>query len=164
VPAERSEAVSTSPNRSGPGQPLADHELAAWRGLLRTSARLRRELGERMTRDTALTLADYDILLALAGAERHRMRMAELADVSLQPRSSLTRLVGDLERRGYVQRERTAEDGRGAEAVLTAEGRKTLRAAHRRHLDNVRELFLDDLSDRQLRELAAVWRRLGIDP
>ena len=155
--------MSPSPNRSKRGQQLTEGELAAWRGLLRTSVRLRRELGDRMTRDTALTLADYDILLALAGSESGRMRMAELADISLQPRSSLTRLVDDLERRGHVRRERSAADGRGADAILTTEGRAAFRKAHRRHLDNVRGVFLDHLSDRQLRELAGIWRDLGID-
>ena len=42
-------------------------------------------------------------------------------------RSNITRLVDRLQEAGLVERERSAEDGRGAYAVLTAEGGKQRR-------------------------------------
>ncbi|HEY6422671.1 MAG TPA: hypothetical protein VIY28_05350 [Pseudonocardiaceae bacterium] len=38
-------------------------------------------------------MADYDVLVTLAEQPDRGMRMAELADTILQPRSSLTRLI-----------------------------------------------------------------------
>jgi DNA-binding MarR family transcriptional regulator len=102
-------------------------------------------------------MADYDALVRLSEQPGRRMRMVDLAEAILQPRSSLTRIVDGLERRGLVRREPSPEDGRGAEAVMTAEGQSLFRAAQRTHLDGVRERFLHRLSDEQLAHLANAW-------
>jgi DNA-binding MarR family transcriptional regulator len=148
--------------RSRPGQRLTAAELAAWRGLLRIAVRLRREFGQQLAETHALSMADYDVLVRLAEQPGGRMRMAELADAILQPRSSLTRLVGDLERRGLVLREPSPIDGRGLEAVMTDAGRTLFGEAQQTHLAGVRERFLDRLTDDQLAQLAAAWA--AIDP
>lgn len=147
--------------RSRSGEPLSEAELAAWAGMLRASFRLRRDMGAELQREHGLSMADYDVLVRLVEQPGGALRMAELADVVLQPRSSLTRIVGGLEERGLVKRERTDDDGRGQRAVVTAAGRRTFARAQRTHLDNVRAAFLDRLSPDQLRELAAVWAALG---
>jgi DNA-binding MarR family transcriptional regulator len=148
--------------RSRSGQRLTDAELAAWRGLLRVGVRLRRELGSRLQERHGVTMADYDVLVRLAEQPARRMRMAELAESVLQPRSSLTRIVDGLERRGLIRRERTVDDARGAVAVLTEQGLATYRRAQRTHHDNVRALFVDRLSDAQLGQLAGAWA--AVDP
>jgi DNA-binding MarR family transcriptional regulator len=148
--------------RSRPGQRLTAAELAAWRGLLRIAVRLRREFGQQLSETHGLSMADYDVLVRLAEQPGGRMRMAELADAILQPRSSLTRLVGDLERRGLVRREPSPIDGRGLEAVMTDAGRTRFGEAQQTHLAGVRERFLDRLTDEQLAQLAAAWA--AIDP
>jgi DNA-binding MarR family transcriptional regulator len=148
--------------RSRQGQRLTDAELAAWRGLLRVGVRLRRELGERLSERHQLTMAEYDALVQLAEQPGGRMRMAELADAILQPRSSLSRIADGLEHRGLIRRERTAEDARGAAAVLTRAGLATYRRAQRTHHDNIRAVFLNRLSDAQLTQLADAWA--SIDP
>jgi DNA-binding MarR family transcriptional regulator len=143
--------------RSRPGEPLTDAELRAWQGLLRTSFRLRRDMGEALAREHDLSMADYDVLVRLADGAHGALRMADLADAVLQPRSSLTRIVDGLEQRGLVRRERTDDDGRGQRAVLTAAGREAFTRAQGTHLDNVRRAFLDRVSAEQMRELAAIW-------
>ena len=148
--------------RSGRGQRLTEVELAAWRGMLRTSFRLRRRLGEAMEREHGLTIAEYEVLTYLAERWGSAMRMAELADAVLQPRSSLTRIVDGLVASGYVRREPSPDDARGQQAVLTKEGRAAFRRAHRTHLDNVRTAFLDHLDDDQLEQLAEVWARFEV--
>lgn len=148
--------------RSRSGQRLTAAELAAWRGLLRIAVQLRRTLGQQLTETHALSMADYDVLVRLSEQPGQRMRMAELADTILQPRSSLTRLVSDLERRGLVHREPTPIDGRGSEAAMTDAGRALFREAQQTHLAGVRERFLDRLTDEQLSQLAAAWA--AIDP
>jgi DNA-binding MarR family transcriptional regulator len=129
--------------------------------MLRVTTRVRRELDERLQAEHGLTMAEYDALVLLADRPDRRMRMADLADQILQPRSSLTRIVDRLERNGLVRRDRPPEDGRGAHAVLTDFGADIFRAAQRSHHDNVRELFLDRLGDAQLRALARTWEALG---
>lgn len=148
--------------RSRRGQRLTELELAAWRGMLRTSFRLRRRLGEAMEREHGLSLAEYEVLTYLAERWGSAMRMAELADAVLQPRSSLTRIVDSLVASGLVRREPCPDDARGQRAVLTKEGRAAFRRAHRTHLDNVRAAFLDQLGDEQLEQLAAVWAEIEL--
>jgi DNA-binding MarR family transcriptional regulator len=150
--------------RSRTGGQLTDDELAAWRGMLRTTARLRRVLGERLAQHHQLSMADYDLLVCLAGEPQQRMRMSELADEILQPRSSLTRIADGLERRGVIRRVQSPADGRGAEAVLTREGLRAFRRAQRSHHDNIRELFLDRLDNRHLACLAEAWDAIEAMP
>jgi DNA-binding MarR family transcriptional regulator len=154
--------IPSGTTRSGPGDELTDTELAAWRRMLRTTHRLRRELGDELTRCHGLSMADYDALVTLAEAPERGMRMAELAEAILQPRSSLTRLIDSLEHRGLVTRAPTPDDARGARASLTVEGIGVFGRAHRTHLGGIRERFLDRLSDRQLDQLVQVWT--AVDP
>jgi DNA-binding MarR family transcriptional regulator len=143
--------------RSSHGEPLTRRELAAWRGMLRVSFRLRRDLGAQLTREHGLSTADYDVLVRLADDPARGMRMSDLADAVLQPRSSLTRIVSGLEARGLVRREPAPDDGRGARARLTRAGAAAFRRAQVTHLDGVRRVFLDRLTDAQLDQLAAAW-------
>lgn len=149
------------PTRSTGGQPLTPLELAAWQGMLRVSFRLRTELGRALQQAHGLSMANYDLLVRLAEQPDGQMRMAGLADAILQPRSSLTRMAGNLQHRGLIQRRPAPDDGRGALAALTKAGRRTFRAAQRTHLGGVRRHFHDQLSDDQLRQLAKAWTAVG---
>jgi DNA-binding MarR family transcriptional regulator len=155
---ERHEASVES--RTASGQ-LSTLELTAWRGLLRTQTWLARELDRKLLAAEGLSLSSYEVLLRLAQAEGRRMRMRDIADSLLISRSGLTGIVNELERRGYVTREHTADDGRGIEASLTKAGLAAFRKAHRVHLTGVRELFLHHLSDEQLQQLVDVWAVVG---
>jgi DNA-binding MarR family transcriptional regulator len=129
--------------------------------MLRVTTRIRRELDKRLQAEHGMTMAEYDALVPLIDRPDRRLRMADLADEILQPRSSLTRIVAGLEQRGLVRREPLAEDARGAYAVLTADGAEAFRAAQRSHHDNIRELFLSRLDDARLRALAFAWEDFG---
>jgi hypothetical protein len=83
--------------------------------------------------------------------------MSDLAERILQPRSSVTRIVDGLERRGLVRGERTSADARGAGAVTTDAGLAVSRRAQRSHHDNVPAVFLDRLSEDQLHQLRVAW-------
>jgi DNA-binding MarR family transcriptional regulator len=104
--------------------------------------------------------SSYEVLIALALAPRRRLRMTELAEQVLMSPSGLTRVVDQLQREGLVEREKREDDGRSFDTVLTPAGRTRLRAANESHLQQVRDLFLDRLSDDELKQLAAVWRRV----
>jgi DNA-binding MarR family transcriptional regulator len=144
-------------SKRGTADRLSPEELRAWQGFLRTGTRLERSLDADLRRESGLSGKDYDVLIQLGLAAGRRLPMTALAAEVLMSPSGLSRLVDDLERRGLVERERHETDARSVEVVLTATGRKDLRAANRRHLKLVRELFLDRLDDDQLRRLAAVW-------
>jgi DNA-binding MarR family transcriptional regulator len=114
---------------------------------------------EQELAEAGMPLAWYDVLLQLAEAPQHRLRMAELADRVLLSRSGVTRLVDRLEVEGYVRRERSADDARGTFTVLTNIGRAALRAASPVHLAGVQRHWLSRYSDDDLQVLGELLER-----
>lgn len=139
---------------------LSPPELAAWRGFLRAHALLMRELDCELEAAHGLPLVSYELLVQLEKAPEHRMRMRELADAVLLSRSGLTRLVDRLVREGLIKRSTCSVDARGAYAVLTPKGRRTLETARPQHLDAVRRRFLDHFDEDELVRLTDAWERL----
>jgi len=143
-------------------EPLSTRELDAWRGFLRTHARLLRHLDRQLTHEQGFATSSYEVLLRLAEAPGGTMRMKDIADSLLLSRSGLSRVVDELERKGYVARQACPSDARGTEAVITRSGRSAFRKAQNSHLRSVRAEFLDKLSNQQLRQLAEVWTTVGL--
>jgi DNA-binding MarR family transcriptional regulator len=129
--------------------PTSD-ELRAWRDFIETAEVLRARLTTRLQEESALSLGDYQVLLALKEADGHRIRSSELAATVGWERSRLSHHLGRMERRGLVRREDCATDSRGAEVVLTGDGADAFRRASVPHLRAIRELFVDALSPEQL--------------
>jgi DNA-binding MarR family transcriptional regulator len=142
-------------------EPLSTRELAAWRGFLRTHARLLRHLDRQLSDEQGLLTSSYEVLLRLVEAPRGTMRMKDIADSLLLSRSGLSRVVDELERKGFVVRQACPSDARGTEAVITRSGRSAFRKAQNSHLRSVRVEFLDKLSEKQLQQLADVWTAVG---
>lgn len=122
----------------------------AWRVFFEATTRLQGILESRMKTDAGLSLSDYSILLALYQAPRYQMRMGELSvHLGFSP-SRLTYLVGQLSKAGWVQKAPSGKDGRGYVAQLTESGVEITELASRLHQETVRELLLDDLTDKDI--------------
>ena len=135
-----------------------DPRLAAWRSFLRAHARVVRELERELQDQEQLALTDYDVLVQLAAAGEHRLRMSELADRLLLSRSGATRLVDRLVSEGLVERASCEDDRRGQWASLTTAGYERLRRASPTHLRGVASHFLDLLSPEDLTSLERMLR------
>ncbi|HET8589650.1 MAG TPA: MarR family transcriptional regulator [Nakamurella sp.] len=145
---------------------LTELEDAAWQGFLYTHHHLWRAV-EAGLAPLQVSMAEYGVLSLLARAGRGGMRMSELAQRQVMSTGGFTRLADRLERRGLIERRPTPQDGRGAAAVLTAQGRSLLRKAWVQHHDDLRRLFFDRLDEADLNELVRIWERLrndGDDP
>jgi DNA-binding MarR family transcriptional regulator len=129
-------------------------------GLPNASLRLETWLDEGLRADNGLTLTDYHLLLLLAEAPRHRLRMSELADRMVFSRSRITYRVSSTTKRGLAVREPDPDDGRGSRAVLTAAGLETLRRATPGHAASVRKLFFGSINDDDLACVEGVFTRL----
>lgn len=146
---------------SGPDdvQWLDPREQAAWRSFV-TGAR---RLFDRLDTDLkvhGLSHDDYGVLVALSEAPDRRLRMAELAEVSVESRSRLTHHVGRLESRGLVRREACPSDRRGAFAVLTDGGQRLMDETAVHHVRGVRRHLIDQLSDEELAVIGAAFARI----
>lgn len=108
-----------------------------------------------------LSVSAYEVLMFLADAADHRMRMSDIADQVLLSRSGCTRLVDRLAKQGFVTRCAADSDGRGLFAALTPAGLEKVRAARRTHRAGVRRFFLDHLTPTDQIALGDIWSRLA---
>jgi DNA-binding MarR family transcriptional regulator len=125
---------------------LDRHQQRSWRAFLVGTTLLMDRLDRDLREQHRLSLPEYEILVRLAEAEGHRMRMAMLADSVSHSRSRVTHTVSRMETAGLVVRDACVSDGRGVEAVLTDQGRAALESAAPTHVAGVRQ-FLVDLVD-----------------
>jgi len=125
---------------------LDDEEFRAWIGYRRMRLLLDAQIARDLSRDSNLSMADYDVLSALSAEPDHRRRLNGLADRMLWSKSRLSRHIGRMEERGLVARTDSPDDGRGADVVLTALGLRTLEQAAPDHVASVRRHFVDLLS------------------
>lgn len=132
----------------------SDEALATWERWLRVHRQLLDAMDHELRAQCDLPLDEYDVLLQLRRAGDQRLRMSHLAEALLISRSSCTRLVERLERRGWVTREPDHADRRVVWAALTAEGARVQRRAAPVHLDGIATRFADRLGARELHDLA----------
>ncbi len=151
-----------SSDASGARGRFTARELAAWEGFLRAHATVVRDLDAALRSSHGIPLTQLDVLLQL---RRHggRLRMRELADALLLSRSGLSRLIDQLQERGWVERRPDPSDARGLYAELTDAGRTALGRAQTAHVANVRRCFLAALDPQQLDALAASWAAIARD-
>lgn len=135
---------------------LDEREQRAWRGYLAMQTQLHAQLNRRLQDDSGLSLADFDVLVALTDRPEVRMRVRELADTLQWERSRLSHQLSRMQRRGLVEREECEDDARGAFVVLTDEGRRTIDRAAPPHVEAVRELVFDGLDEGQVEALARI--------
>lgn len=133
--------------------------LDAWESLVVAHAVITRQLERELAEERGLSLGWYDVLYQLSKA-RGRLRMQDLAARLVMPRSSLTRQIDSMQVARLVTREFDADDGRAVWAVLTPEGRATLRRAAPVHLRGVDQHFASKLDGQDVAALRRVMAKL----
>ena len=135
--------------------------MRAWRGWIEASTRIGRRIEEDLREDSDLTSDDYEVLVRLSEASGRRLRMADLAEQTMNSPSRLSQRVDRMVRSGLVCREKCEDDRRGWFAVLTDEGHFRLEAAAPAHVESVRANFIGHLSDEEIDFLAELMPRLA---
>jgi len=115
--------------------------LDAWRGLLFAHARVVRGLEADMLERHDLPIIWFDLLSRLKQTRGHRLRMYQLEEASVFNRSGLTRVADRIEQAGYIRRERSAEDRRGAYLVTTEAGIDKIDDVWPDHVASIEEHF-----------------------
>ena len=136
--------------------------LDAWRSFLQAHATLLRRLAGDLAEATGLSLGDFDVLaqLAVAGGE---LRMSELAARAFSSRSGMTRRVARLVDEGLVTRASDEGDARGVVVALTDKGIARLAEATPIHLRGVVELFVFQLTDKELTLIKRALDKVTVD-
>jgi DNA-binding MarR family transcriptional regulator len=139
---------------------LNTSEMRAWRGLMGMSRLLFEQLGRELGKEAGLSMADYEVMVQLSEAEGRRLRMSDLAAMSLLSKSRLSHQVARMEASGWVRRESCPSDRRGAFAVLTDEGFAVLAAAAPGHVEGVRQHLFDLLDPDEIEQLGRITTKL----
>jgi DNA-binding MarR family transcriptional regulator len=142
---------------------LSEEEQRHWRSWLAASTLLYDRLNRDLQSQHGLTMADYEILVRLSESADRRMRMSDLAEVTLSSRSRLSHQVDRMVKAGLVERQQCEQDRRGAFAALTDRGWQTLVAAAPDHVESVRTHLVDQLSSREFAALGSSCRKIA-DP
>jgi DNA-binding MarR family transcriptional regulator len=108
----------------------------------------------QLQQDCELSLADYDVLVALS--ERGPQRINELGEVLGWEQSRLSHQLRRMRGRGLVSRHGSGDDRRGATVELTDAGDSALEAAAPGHVELVRSIVFDGLTPAQLRAFGSV--------
>jgi DNA-binding MarR family transcriptional regulator len=148
-----SSSVSPASQPSRAPRWLDVDEQKAWRAWLYSAQLLMDRLDRELTRETGISHAYYEVLVALSETPGRSMRMSELAYRCLSSRSRLSHAVSRLEERGWVRRQVCEDDGRGQLAVLTDEGFAALEAAAPVHVESVRTHLFDQLTPQQVESM-----------
>ncbi|OBK88249.1 MarR family winged helix-turn-helix transcriptional regulator [Mycolicibacter sinensis] len=133
---------------------LSPEEHRMWRGYLDSTRLLLRALDRQLATDARLNLSDFEILALLSEAPQQRMRMNELADITVTTRSGVTRAVKRLTDAGWVHQIKCDEDKRGLYAELTEAGMEKLAEAAPGHVEAVRANLFNLLSPREVEQFA----------
>jgi DNA-binding MarR family transcriptional regulator len=141
--------------------PLSVTEEAFWRALMRIVVSLPRRLDSDLAHSVAITANEYMTLMSLSEAPGRGLRMTDLANTTALSASRMTRLVNDLQTRGFVAKEASADDGRGYVARLTPAGRAKLKAAWVAHLGSARERVFDHIDADTVRSAAPALSKIA---
>lgn len=136
---------------------LSDDEQTTWQAYTLLRQRLDAAVAAGLARD-GLSLADYELMVALSAAPDDCLRAKDLAAVVCWEKSRLSKQLSRMATRGLVDRRPAEDDARGIMVRLTAAGRKALEQAAPNHVELVRELFIDEITDAEaaaLRSLSA---------
>jgi MarR family 2-MHQ and catechol resistance regulon transcriptional repressor len=109
-------------------------------------------------RSAGLTESQFGVLEALL--HLGPLCQKDLAAKILKSTGNLTTVVDNLERRGLVQRRRSAEDRRVVTVRLTDEGRRLIDSVFPRHVTALVDAFAVLTAD-ELHQLATLCRKLG---
>lgn len=122
---------------------LTEDEQRVWRDYLTMTSRLEVEMNRQLQRDCGLSLADYDVLVALD--EQPGCRIGDLGAALGWEQSRLSHQLRRMVDGGLAERTGATDDRRAATVELTRDGRNALRTAAPGHAALVREVVFAGL-------------------
>ena len=140
---------------------ISPEEFRAYAALIASSTLLQRAVERNLREQAELTQVQFEILMNLSNAGDSGIRMAQLADALIVSRSGLSYQVAQLESRGWITRERSADDERGVVARITPKGERMRKRVFAGHTDIVRSAFLDVVEPGERSTLTAALERVA---
>jgi len=130
---------------------IGDHKhLKFWVRMLASSTRVVQILNKRMKQHTPITLAKFDVLVAIGRSPGGVITMSELSRMLLVSNANTTGMVGRLIKDGFLEKWALPTDRRVYSVSMTSEGRKVLKhaiAIHKGWVDELLGSIEDDKFD-----------------
>jgi DNA-binding MarR family transcriptional regulator len=139
---------------------LGPHELAAWIGLIRLSARIVALSDGELRRHHGVTGRDYELLHHLSNAPAG-YRISEVADLIDDSSSCITHRVNRLRSAGLVNKRSDPTDQRARLVALAPAGQALLQAAAPGHVLRVRRWIIDALDGDDIDHLGRITTTLN---
>lgn len=140
------------------GTDKEEKTLNAFIKLMRASESINNRLNKQLT-DHNLTISQFGVLEALH--HLGPLNQKALAEKLLKSGGNITLVIDNLEKNGWVERQRNPEDRRSMLIHLTPEGQNFISEYFPLHLDHIMEEF-DILSKEELDQLACICKKLGL--
>lgn len=134
-------------------------QIAAWRSMLIAHSRAMRAIEADLAAAGAIPLTWYDVLLEVNAAEEP-LTLQELTRRVVLSRTRISRLVAELETRGYLVRSPDPDDGRSTLVSIDKAGKAALAQAAPVYMEGIDRHFNQHLSTTQQRAIAAGLNRV----
>ncbi|MFF4418884.1 MarR family winged helix-turn-helix transcriptional regulator [Streptosporangium sp. NPDC001559] len=140
-------------------QDRAFEALSQWKTTIRPIEQLNARIESELSLRHSLCISGYEVLYLLA-SRRGKTPLTEICKHIDRSQPRVSRLIGQLEERGMVDRYRTASDGRAYQLAITRKGRRALQASASTLLGILSE---EDAPARHLtaERLSALWQTLS---
>ncbi|QMV42363.1 MarR family winged helix-turn-helix transcriptional regulator [Cohnella cholangitidis] len=139
---------------------VSEDELSAWRYFIKSHAKIIESIEQDLAEQKRVPLTTYDVLIALFESPERKLRLGDLNKKVILSKSGLTRMLDRLEKEGLLQREKSAEDRRGAYAILTAAGESELRRAWPVYAKGIKKYFALPVSEEDRQTLRKILETL----
>ncbi|ORB01026.1 hypothetical protein BST33_09550 [Mycolicibacter minnesotensis] len=140
---------------------LDEIEQQSWQQFVESSIGLLTALNRSLMVQHMLDLSELRVLELLAKSTTGSARMSELAEALTLRRSRVTWLTRRLEAQGLLRRGPILGDGRGVGAQITSDGRAKVREAYRTYADQIRKLYVNQMSRQQMLALGASCQKIN---
>ncbi len=138
---------------------LDPQQLGAYFAFTEAASLLQHQVEQHLRSEGDLSSVQFQLLARLAGAGGP-LTMTQLADGVVYSRSGLTYQAGLLERAGLVTRSPSPDDERAILVAITDDGMALFRRVLSGHVEVVRHMLLDPLSDEDLKHLGDIMIRV----
>jgi DNA-binding MarR family transcriptional regulator len=140
---------------------LQPAQMRTYFALTEAASLLQYAVRQQLQAAGGLSYVQFEILAKLSAAGR-QLTMTELADGVVYSRSGLTHQAGLLEKAGLITREASARDQRATLVDITEAGRARVAKVLPGHIEVVRDLLFDSLSDEDVHTLGDIMSRARV--
>jgi DNA-binding MarR family transcriptional regulator len=134
-------------------------QLGAYFALMEAVSLLQHQVEQHLRAEGNLSSVQFQILTQLAAADG-QLTMTQLADGVVYSRSGLTYQAGLLDRAGLITRGPSPDDERATLVTITKAGVTLLNRILPGHIQVIRRLLFDPLTDNDLRHLGRIMTRV----